>query len=68
VYAVSPMLNAAGRPSLAAAPPHQLGVTPSYLQGIDNAEIIATGHARNTPIISATTALGPRFPPNRPPA
>jgi hypothetical protein len=67
VYA-SPLPNAAGRPSLAATPPHQLGVTPSYAHGIDNAEIIATVHARNAPMISATTALDPRFPSNRPPA
>ena len=34
-----------------------LGVTSIYLQGIDNAEIIATVHARKTPMIPATTGL-----------
>jgi site-specific recombinase XerD len=34
-----------------------LGVTSSYLQGIDNAEIIATVHARKAPMIPATTGL-----------
>jgi site-specific recombinase XerD len=34
-----------------------LGVTSIYLQGIDNAEIIATVHARKAPMIPATTGL-----------
>jgi hypothetical protein len=34
-----------------------LGVTSIYLQGIDNAEIIATVHARKTPMIPASTRL-----------
>jgi site-specific recombinase XerD len=34
-----------------------LGVTSIYLQGIDNAEIIATVHARKAPMIPATTRL-----------
>jgi site-specific recombinase XerD len=34
-----------------------LGVTSIYLQGIDNAEIIATVHARKTPMIPASTGL-----------
>jgi len=34
-----------------------LGVTSIYLQGIDNAEIIATVHARKAPMISASTRL-----------
>jgi site-specific recombinase XerD len=34
-----------------------LGVTSSYLQGIDNAEIIATVHARKAPMIPASTGL-----------
>jgi hypothetical protein len=29
----------------------------AYLQGIDNAEIIATVHARKTPMIPASTGL-----------
>ena len=36
-----------------------LGVTSIYLQGIDNAEIIATVHARNAPMIPASA--GPRL-------
>jgi site-specific recombinase XerD len=36
-----------------------LGVTSIYLQGIDNAEIIATVHARRAPMIPAST--GPRI-------
>jgi hypothetical protein len=28
-----------------------------YLQGIDNAELIATVHARNAPMIPASTGL-----------
>jgi site-specific recombinase XerD len=34
-----------------------LGVTFIYLQGIDNAEIIATVHARTAPMIPASTGL-----------
>jgi hypothetical protein len=34
-----------------------LGVTSIYLQGIDNAEIIATVHARGAPMIPASTGL-----------
>jgi hypothetical protein len=34
-----------------------LGVTSIYLQGIDNAEIIATVHARKSPMIPASTEL-----------
>jgi site-specific recombinase XerD len=34
-----------------------LGVTSIYLQGIDNAEIIATVHARKAPMIPARTGL-----------
>jgi site-specific recombinase XerD len=34
-----------------------LGVTSIYLQGIDNAEIIAAVHARNPPMIPASTGL-----------
>jgi integrase len=34
-----------------------LGVTSIYLEGIDNAEIIATVHARSAPMIPATTGL-----------
>ena len=34
-----------------------LGVTSIYLQGIDSAEIIATVHARKTPMIPASTGL-----------
>jgi integrase len=45
-----------------------LGVTSIYLQGIDNAEIIATVHARQAPMIPATTGLRPRFPSNTLPA
>ncbi len=45
-----------------------LGVTSIYLQGIDNAEIIATVHARHAPLIPATTGLRPRFPSNQPPS
>jgi hypothetical protein len=39
-----------------------LGVTSIYLQGIDNAEIIATVHARLAPMMPATAglALDPR--------
>jgi hypothetical protein len=33
-----------------------LGVTSIYLQGIDNAEIIATVHGRSAPMIPASTA------------
>jgi site-specific recombinase XerD len=34
-----------------------VGVTSTYLQGIDNAEIIATVHARRAPMIPASTGL-----------
>ena len=34
-----------------------LGVTSIYLQGIHNAEIIATVHARRAPMIPASTGL-----------
>jgi integrase len=34
-----------------------LGVTSIYLQGIDNAEIIATIHGRRAPMIPASTGL-----------
>jgi hypothetical protein len=34
-----------------------LGVTSIYRQGIDNAEIIATVHARKAPMIPASTGL-----------
>jgi hypothetical protein len=34
-----------------------LGVTSIYLQGIDNAEIIATVHARKAPMVPASTGL-----------
>jgi site-specific recombinase XerD len=34
-----------------------LGVTSIYQQGIDNAEIVATVHARKTPMIPASTGL-----------
>jgi site-specific recombinase XerD len=34
-----------------------LGVTSIYLQGIDNAEIVATLHARTAPMIPASTGL-----------
>jgi site-specific recombinase XerD len=44
-----------------------LGVTSIYLQGIDNAEIIATVHARHAPMIPATTGLRPGFTSNPPP-
>ncbi len=37
-----------------------LGVTSIYLQGIDNAEIIDTVHARRPPVIPATAGLGPK--------
>jgi hypothetical protein len=38
-----------------------------YLQGIDNAEIIATVRTRHAPMIPATTGLRPRFTSNPPP-
>jgi site-specific recombinase XerD len=44
-----------------------LGVTSIYLQGIDNAEIIATVHARHAPMIPATTGLRERLASNPPP-
>jgi hypothetical protein len=38
-----------------------LGITSVYLEGIDNAEIIDTVHARRAPMLSAGTGLhGPR--------
>jgi site-specific recombinase XerD len=37
-----------------------LGITSIYLQGIDNAEIIDTVHARPAPTISATAGLNAR--------
>src|SRR4051794_18721388 len=36
-----------------------LGITSIYLQGIDNAEIIDTVHARPTPTVQATALLPP---------
>jgi site-specific recombinase XerD len=35
-----------------------LGITSVYLQGIDNAEIIDTVHARRAPMIPASASLG----------
>ena len=35
-----------------------LGITGVYLQGIDNAEIIDTVHARRAPMIPVSTSLG----------
>ncbi len=34
-----------------------LGITSIYLEGIDNAEIIETVHARRTPMIQVNTLL-----------
>jgi site-specific recombinase XerD len=34
-----------------------LGITSIYLQGIDNAEIIETVHARRAPMIPVSTSL-----------
>jgi integrase/recombinase XerD len=34
-----------------------LGITSVYLQGIDNAEIIDTVHARRAPMIPVSTSL-----------
>ena len=34
-----------------------LGITSIYLQGIDNAEIIETVHARRAPMIQVSTLL-----------
>jgi integrase/recombinase XerD len=34
-----------------------LGITSIYLQGIDNAEIIETVHARRQPMIPVSTSL-----------
>ena len=34
-----------------------LGITSIYLQGIDNAEIIDTVHARRTPIVPVHSSL-----------
>jgi hypothetical protein len=42
-------------PPVAAA--RNLGVTSIYLQGIDNAEIIETVHARRAPTIPASAGL-----------
>ena len=36
-----------------------LGITSIYLQGIDNAEIIDTVHARRAPMIPASAGLAP---------
>ena len=36
-----------------------LGITSIYLQGIDNAEIIETVHARRAPMIPVNTSLRP---------
>ena len=36
-----------------------LGITSVYLQGIDNAEINETVHARRAPMIPVTTSLRP---------
>ena len=36
---------------------HQLGITSVYIQGIDNAEIIETVHARHAPTIPVSTSL-----------
>jgi integrase/recombinase XerD len=38
-----------------------LGITSVYLQGIDNAEIIHTVHARHAPMVPVTTS-GPALP------
>jgi integrase/recombinase XerD len=35
------------------------GITSIYLQGIDNAEIIETVHARRAPMIPVSTSLRP---------
>jgi hypothetical protein len=35
-----------------------LGITPVYLQGIDNAEIIDTVHARHAPVIPVARHFG----------
>jgi integrase len=53
-----------GRPD---SPPHfviqrqlghsNLGITSIYLQGIDNAEIIETVHARRAPMVPARTTI-----------
>jgi hypothetical protein len=37
-----------------------LGITSTYLQGIDNTEIIQTVHERPAPMIPATASLTPR--------
>jgi hypothetical protein len=42
-----------------------LGVTSIYRQGIDNAEIIATVHARKAPMIPASTGLRLKAGPSR---
>jgi hypothetical protein len=36
---------------------HNLGITPVYLQGLDNAEIIETVHARRAPMIPVSASL-----------
>jgi hypothetical protein len=51
-----------GRPRCATTPQRQLGhanlgITSVYLKGIDNAEIIATVHARRVPVIPASAGL-----------
>jgi hypothetical protein len=38
-----------------------LGITSTYLRGIDNAEIIHAVHERPTPMIPATSGLTPRL-------
>ena len=35
-----------------------LGITSAYLQGIDNAEIIDTVHARRAPMVPVQSSLG----------
>lgn len=38
-----------------------LGITSTYLRGIDNTEIIHATHERPTPMIPATSGLTPRL-------
>jgi len=45
------------RESVGEARPQHLGITSIYLQGIDNAEIIDTIHARPTPTVQVTALL-----------
>src|SRR5215216_5594223 len=40
-----------------AYPTHQFGIASIYLQGVDNAEIIATVHTRRAPMVPASTRL-----------